>query len=262
MYPGYSPADHIYGEAAEEAGKVAAEAKTEGKDIEHFGGIQYKYGQSRGSKGKTLEEIRAEKAAKEGEGLDTTTNGTTTAPPDQNGEADEQTDRPLFVIDTQPMDLDLPDLQQSKRSHNSVDSTADTTKKAKKSKTKHEGDLPNGNEEEDDISAEVDAKLKEKKEKRLKKEEKKKRKRETDDSLDVAVAVPAVGEGGVDEKPQKKKKKKEKEKEKQKDGDGVDGKVEGEARPEKRGGEDVEGGVSREEKKKKRRKKEKREKEE
>ena len=66
MYPGYSPADHQYGEAAQEFGQEWAEAKRKGFDFQPAeDGPQYQIGQSKKRVKKSLEETKADLAARE-----------------------------------------------------------------------------------------------------------------------------------------------------------------------------------------------------
>ena len=68
MYPGYSPADIIYGEPAREFGAQWTEAQKSGVELSSGDdGPQYEVGQSKGQKKekKTIAQIRAEHAAKE-----------------------------------------------------------------------------------------------------------------------------------------------------------------------------------------------------
>ena len=170
MYPGYSPADHIYGEAAAEYGQHASKAKQGGTEIEHPEGMEYQIAQSKMSKQKVQERAQArkrdstsmEKSAPR-DTLEPKTHGRATTSPDQEAAA-KQDEQPLFVVDTQPMKVDLPEMPKKKRA-----------------KRSHKGDLPIGDEGED-ISAEVDAKLKEKREKKKHRKEEKKRKRDSDDA--------------------------------------------------------------------------------
>ena len=62
MYPGYSPADHEYGQAAMEYGKAVAEARAQGVDFKPGMDLAYEIGQSKGNRKKKLEGIRDAKA--------------------------------------------------------------------------------------------------------------------------------------------------------------------------------------------------------
>ncbi|MDI1489456.1 MAG: hypothetical protein OHK93_008735 [Ramalina farinacea] len=236
MYPGYSPADHEYGAAAEEYGTYASEAKKRGELIVPEG-VEYQLGQSKGvKKNGTLEQIRAAKKLREGKdsgsgsgsgsGSDdasaskqakgnTETDGNAmkkqkVSNGSENGSGNEQ---PVFVVDTQPMKVNMDGINASKRSATPPQSTG--LKNHKKAKKSHDGALPAGhaNEAFEDINAEVEEKLKEKREKKNKPKEAKKRKRESDAEDEMAeepaMAVPQM-DGATDEKPEKRKKKKSK----------------------------------------------------
>ena len=69
MYPGYSPADHEYGQAAQEFGKMWSGAKEQGIDFKiEPDGPQYEIGQAKGRKRGTLAQIRAAKISKDESG--------------------------------------------------------------------------------------------------------------------------------------------------------------------------------------------------
>ena len=248
MYPGYSPADHVYGTAAMEYGSAAAKARAQGIELKPAGGIEYEVGQGRGIKRKKLAEMRA-KNSQDGSGSGSGS-GTDNAPPTTNGKTSETkteklkvaeqstaTDQPGFFIDTEPTPVDL--LVSEKASKRDVPEPVPAEEtKPKKIKKKHEGKGPDAPEkgqiETEDIRAEVDERMKQKEEKRRKKEEKKrkqeaealgaqlseepatgsaddkKRKRDSDGSADLSAD--AVAETDAAGKPKKKKSKKEKEK--------------------------------------------------
>ena len=66
MYPGYSPADHQYGKAAQEVGQEWAEAKRKGVEFQPAkDGPQYEIGQASKRRKKSIEETRAELAERE-----------------------------------------------------------------------------------------------------------------------------------------------------------------------------------------------------
>ena len=66
MYPGYSPADHQYGKAAQEVGQEWAEAKRKGVKFQPAkDGPQYEIGQASKRRKKSIEETRAELAERE-----------------------------------------------------------------------------------------------------------------------------------------------------------------------------------------------------
>jgi len=221
MYPGYSPADHEYGKAAEEFGAQWAAAKAQGVEFQPPpDGPHYEFSQARGVKRPTLAKIRAAKAARgegsgsgTGSGSDAGPSGTTSTGPQPSGQSeaakseDEKADdsNPYFVVDTKPTPVNLPGLshQPAKRA-SEVDSPAEPAfKSSKKVKTKHDEEISNPHEkrvEFEDITGEVDARMKGKEEKR-KREEKQKRKRESEESVEAhAVAN--------NDKPKKKKSKK------------------------------------------------------
>lgn len=229
MYPGYSPADHEYGKAAEEHGKAATEALNRGEKI-NYEGLEYEVGQAKGIKKRTLAAIREAKAAREakgrgsgsgqGSGSDSASGPTHAKPAATNGASTtaevEQPptdgDNPYFVIDTKPTPVNLSGIssQPTKRIASPTPEPQEG-KKHKKQKKKHEGELPqvqNNNEVEfQDISEEVDARLMEKEEKQKRKEEKK-RKRESVGELTSNVGGLDSGDAPLEvEKPKKKKSK-------------------------------------------------------
>ena len=235
MYPGYSPADHEYGQAAEEFGRYASEAKMRGEEVK-LPGIDYEFGQGKGIKRKTLTEIRAAQEAKErgsgsgsgsgsdnpvksaaqGEPSTTKSNGAitngNTEPAITSPEPQEGGDNPYFVVDTQPMKINLPHalLNQQKRSASSdPQPSLEESKEHKKAKKSHEGDLPTG-EGYEDINDEVDAKLKEKEEKKKRKEERKRKREsagEAGGSTQEANMTTTTEKTEAEPSPQKKKKK-------------------------------------------------------
>lgn len=225
MYPGYSPADHEYGKAAEEHGKAATEALNRGEKI-NYEGLEYEVGQAKGIKKRTLAAIREAKAAREakgsgkGSGSDSASGPTHAKPAATNGASTtaevEQPptdgDNPYFVIDTKPTPVNLSGIssQPTKRIA-SPPPEPQEGKKHKKQKKKHEGELlqVQNTDEVDfqDISEEVDARLMEKEEKQKRKEEKK-RKRESVGELTSTVGVLDSGDAPLEvEKPKKKKSK-------------------------------------------------------
>jgi hypothetical protein len=200
MYPGYSPADHIYGEAAQEFGEHAAEMKRKGMDLKlDPSGPQYAVGQNRKPRRLTQTEgaHTGSVSASEQDGKDE----------DGDGEpmegVEQSTDmRPLFVIDSKPTPIaDLGEIQKQRNKANDkakrrvsfkedqevLTSGTNSCEQSKAKKIKlgtaeppsaaNPGSVP----QEDDIAAEVEARLKAKEEKRKRKEEKK-RKRESGDS--------------------------------------------------------------------------------
>ena len=248
MYPGYSPADHVYGTAAMEYGSAAAKARAQGIELKPAGGIEYEVGQGKGLKRKKLAEMRA-RSSQDGSGSGSGS-GTDNAPPTTNGKTlepktekstvpEEPTagDQLAFFIDTEPSPVDLLAAEKALKRDPREPIPLEETK-PKKVKKKHEGKGPDaplkGQIETEDIKAEVDERMKQKEERRRKKEEKKrkleaetpgvklseepatasaddkKRKRDSEGSADLTAE--AVADNGAAEKPKKKKSKKEKEK--------------------------------------------------
>ena len=222
MYPGYSPADHQYGEAAQEFGSEWSAAKAKGIEFKPApDGPEYQFGQAKGVKRRTLAKIREAKAAR-GEGTGSGTgsgsgsgSGSDTAVPPavSNGSAPKKVyskakaaeekaedqsgdgNNPYFVIDVNPTPVNIPgvSVHLPKRTSEGQPESATVEKKPKKPKQKHEGSLPGAAEKKvefEDISDEVDARLKEKEERRKRKEEKK-RKRDSDGSA-VVQAIAEV----------------------------------------------------------------------
>lgn len=223
MYPGYSPADHEYGKAAQEYGLAVAAARNEGINFKPSeDGPDYSTSQARGAKRNTLAGMKAAKAAKEGPTGSWTGSGSDAyfaraalggQGADMKSEAEAGNgENQYFVIDTNPTPVNLPGISHEPIKRPTEDFAAPEPveqKKTKKVKTKHDGELPGSivanNTETEDISKEVDARLKEKEERRRRKEEKK-RKRLSDGSTGP-VAEPTTTEA-VAERPKKKKAKK------------------------------------------------------
>ena len=228
MYPGYSPADHVYGDAAQEFGTAVSIAKAKGIEIpSEPDGPEYQIAQARGIKMRTLAQVRAAKAARgegsgsgTGSGSDAQAASARTIGPVTNGHAKqgagedgtEEGESQFFVIDTNPTPVNLPGIISKSTKRTSEDrSPPEPTekKKSKKVKTKHDGELPLNVENErvelEDISEEVDARLKEKEEKRKRKEEKKRKRESEGSNLTAEKVADAVAEM---EKSKKKKSKK------------------------------------------------------
>ena len=214
MYPGYSPADHAYGSAAQEYGKWAAEARKEGQDVKHPQ-AEYELGQAKGLKRTTLAAIREAKLAREGGSGSGTGSGSDavsdshskkktehTAGPSQQASPPPEGDNPYFVVDTKPTPVNLPGMTQlpAKRGASPEEEPVES-KKHKKAKRKHDGEIPKVEQgvEFEDISGEVDARLKAKEEK-LKRKKEKKRKRESGEEPLVSGVLSTSTE-----KPKKKK---------------------------------------------------------
>jgi len=232
-YPGYSPADHIYGEAAAEHGAMIAEARRQGKRIEQNPfGIEYVVGQSQGSVNEQMDEWR-----KSREEIKATKNGPTPVEPEELVNSEpmegiEQSAKPeqLFMVDSNPTPVNV--LQNKSDTSSKAKNRANDKAKRRVSFQDEQPNVPAATDEghkkkkvkvveaetvqsyepepkplreEDDISAEVDARLKEKEERRKRKEEKK-RKRESEASQ--ADVPEAVVEELAATKPTKKKQKK------------------------------------------------------
>ena len=235
MYPGYSPADHEYGKAAEEFGRVAADARAKGVEIKHPE-VEYEIGQAKGIKRRTLAAMRRASAAKgqaSGSGSGSGSEGPTTQVPNEKATSQEKAkdekaktstsegDNPFFIIDTKPTPVNLPGITNQPMKRSASPSGSPETKKQKKSKQHHEGELPTSEGavkvEFEDISREVDARIKEKEEKRKLKEERK-RKRESEGEQTEAAKAHATSSdtpaAAVEvETPKKKKAKKSNEEE-------------------------------------------------
>ena len=250
MYPGYSPADHVYGQAAMQYGNAVAKAKAEGIDLRPHADLEYELGQAKGIKRQKLADMQglqysSESASGSGADAPFATNGKKLGSEKSDAKDEEMGDaaQPSFYIDTEPTPVKLPlsEKNDSKRVTSGPEPVEEN--KSKKSKKTHDGELPaapaQGKIETEDISAEVDARMKEKEEKRQRKEEAKrkkeaakpsgtgaaaeevdtrivatddkKRKRESAGSSAAAVTVADPPVNGEEvKKPKKKKSKKEK----------------------------------------------------
>ena len=209
MYPGYSPADHIYGKAAEEFGAEWSAAKAKGIEFNPDAeGPQYEISQAKGMKRNTSTQIRAAKAAREGASGSGTGSGSDAGPTvisvnpalnsqsdtGKNVEGNEDERNPYFVVDMQPTPVNLPDISNTPIERVSTFHSREkpVSKPSKKAKSKHGGGLPGVEEklvEFDGITEEVDARMKEKEDKHERKGEKSKRKRESDSIPDPEEAV-------------------------------------------------------------------------
>ena len=195
MYPGYSPADHEYGKAAEEFGRVAADARAKGVEIKHPE-VEYEIGQAKGVKRRTLAAMRKVSAAKgqaSGSGSGSGSEGPTAQVPNEKATFQEKAeddkaktstpegDNPFFIIDTNPTPVNLPGITNQPVKRSASPSGSPETKKQKKAKQHHDGELPTSEGavkvEFEDISGEVDARMKEKEEKRRLKEEERREER-------------------------------------------------------------------------------------
>jgi hypothetical protein len=273
MYPGYSPADHIYGEAAAEYGAMIAEARRQGKEIKSDpNGIEYVVGQSQLSAREQLEEVKKSFAAKKAKRNATSTE----AEGDQgNGEPMEGVEQTadmsqLFMVDANPTPVsalqNMPENSSSKgknkandkakRSVSLLEDQANAVgevpedshqqKRVKTAKAEEATIEPRPLVEEDDISAEVDRRLKEKEERRRRKMEKK-RKRESDSSQveRVETAEEPVEETQI-AKPDKKKHKKDKRAEEVKEAEPVVTEEEKHKKDKKKKRQSIEGEAKRE----------------
>lgn len=157
MYPGYSPADHEYGKAAEEYGAFAAAARAQGVDVKHPD-LEYELGQARGIKRKTSEENRESTNVKHGgpgsRGAGEAPGGPEPKPmtpyalhlknqakgKNITDETATNGGNPYFVIDVDPTPVNLTGLptQSPKRSA----SPEHLEQEKSKAKKKHKGNLP------------------------------------------------------------------------------------------------------------------------
>jgi hypothetical protein len=237
MYPGYSPADHIYGEAAAEYGAMIAEARRQGKEIKSDpNGIEYVVGQSQLSAREQLEEVKRSLAAK---GAKQNGEMSKEAEQDQgNAEPMEGVQQTadasqLFMVDSNPTPLSV--LQKksdasSSRSKNKAndkvkrrvsvqdeqantvsEAPEDSHKKKKVKIAKAEEGLSESKPlvEENDISAEVDQRLKEKEERRRRKAERKRKRESGSSQVEVVEAINVPAEENQAKIPHKKKHKKD-----------------------------------------------------
>jgi hypothetical protein len=233
MYPGYSPADHIYGEAAQEYGEHAAVLKRNGIDLKSdLDGPQYVVGQSKKPR-------RLSQEPKSLSGSVSSASAHNVNVQDQGGEPMEGVEQSIgvsqyFVIDSKPTPLnELGDMQKQKNKANDKAKRRVSFKDEQDDEApSHEvSDAPNFKKvkisapeshaavnaesavREEDISAVVEARLKAKEEKR-KIQEEKKRKRDSADSVDNAQAHTSTTladddvETSAAEKPKKKMHKK------------------------------------------------------
>lgn len=111
VYPGYSPADHIYGEAAQEYGQLAADVRKQGIDFKlDQQGPEYVVGQTSKAKkeqlAKVSDQIRSarkqqDNPADHAQELDSAAEGDHTEAGTEPMEGVEET-RPMFFIDSNP----------------------------------------------------------------------------------------------------------------------------------------------------------------
>jgi hypothetical protein len=237
VYPGYSPADHIYGEAAAEYGAMIAEARRQGKEIKSDpDGIEYVVGQSQLSAREQLEKVKKSFAAKKArQGGETSKevereqeNGEPMEGVEQTADASQ-----LFMVDSNPTPVHIlqnkPDASFSKSKNEANDKTKrrvsgsdeqvqtacevpEDSHKRKRAKPENAGQAVSDSKplvEEDDISAEVDQRLKEKEERRRRKAEKKRKRESGSSQVAVEGATNVRAEELQVEKPEKKKHKKD-----------------------------------------------------
>ena len=230
MHPGYSPADHEYGKAAQDYDQVAA---AEGIELE-YPDAEYETRQARGSMGEIVRAMRESQGAKDkingnGSGKSTghkdeesvklehgepaTTNGQVRMEKDQ--EAFPEGESTSFVIDTHPTPVNVPERPLKPLKRNASHSEDVAKRKHKKVKSKHDGEIPEGEAAHEvktkDITEQVDARMKEKDEKRKMKEIKK-RKRDSEGGRVAAAGdqQPAIDPSAVAEEMERPKKKKKK----------------------------------------------------
>ncbi|KAI9838202.1 MAG: hypothetical protein M1838_004654 [Thelocarpon superellum] len=218
MYPGYSPADHEYGEASMEAGAAISEAKKRGIDVLKDPSLPtYQIGQAHGAKRQMMFQHRDKPANGPSNGTSQPEGESRNAKAPQEA-APADGDNPYFVIDTHPTPVDATSASQPTKKRGSADQSTPEArggKKVKKAKTEAAAAIQPQVEFED-ISAEVDARLKAKEEKRRRKEEKKRKRESGDSAMDVDVETKDENRAEVEvEKPTKKKLKKKPKREKE-----------------------------------------------
>ena len=206
MYPGYSPADHEYGKAADEYGRYASSARAQGIDVRPKD-VEYEIGQSKRMKRQSLGGTGSTRTAQEsgsgsgagsgsGSGSDRpnnkhrkhdSTNGHAEVEAreeihEEHHERHHESGKPAFFIDVNPTPVELPPMKDKSPKRGASSPETAEGKKHKKIKKKHTVDLPGTTDgkgiEYEDISQEVDARLKEKEERRKRKEEERKGKEE------------------------------------------------------------------------------------
>lgn len=208
MYPGYSPADHEYGQASQEFGEQWSAAKAQGAEFKPSpNGPQYEFNQPRQAKRKASRNAQADASAQNSSTEPKPTSQPADSEPavsdgvkyhkrqkrahikDTMATAAEHgdtiiLDNQYFRIDKKPTPVSVRTISPSPLGH----------KYPKKAKIKHDGTVLGVQEkrvEFEDITDEVDARLKVKDEKRKRKEEKKrKRKLYEGTDLEAVVEVP------------------------------------------------------------------------
>ncbi|KAL8859942.1 MAG: hypothetical protein Q9178_003490 [Gyalolechia marmorata] len=166
MHPGYSIEEHKYGEAPQRSDNYAAEARRNGEETKPQG-VEYKAGQSKALSSLTLEQIRARKAAWNGN--DSRSRSASDSGPANATSAEPSTSRKkvrfsdmsqdaskrggqMFFMDSEPTPVDLPTTlnPSHKRKEPSSDHESEPTsesvetkasKKAKKSHNHHPIDM-------------------------------------------------------------------------------------------------------------------------
>lgn len=258
MYPGYSPADHIYGEASQEFGSQVAEIRKKGMDWKPEGnGPEYVVGQSKVSERQQREQYQKQRS------MSAQSETTLSGEPAKQAEKDKSEDTPLWFVDPNPTPINVADKASKKgkrrvsfRDDDEVNNHQETHKKKKTKSSDPDSKTPEPVEQ-DDISGEVESRLEKNEEKRKKKEDKKRKREEGDSSLlaeetgietvktdkpkqkkhkaqEPVIAVEA--QSGVEEKAGKKEKRlKTKRENTEESADGVNGDVDdGEKRKKKR----------------------------
>ena len=203
-YPGYSPADVKYGEAAQEYGNAVSKARASSANITSGSeGPEYQIGQSKGiSKERSVHSTSANTAS---------TNYSADVPAGKpaDGETNE-----YFVVDSFPAQTNGSGQAASIPSIERSVTAEEISEKSKQAKISQEVPFTEAAQavEHKDISKEVDARMRAKEERRKAKKEKK-RKRESKEDAVRKISDSGMGEDGSDaaerpvEKPQKKKSK-------------------------------------------------------
>ena len=163
MYPGYSPADHVYGRAAEEFGREWQLAKQHGVEFKSSkNGPEYKFGQSRIGKKVDLSTLPA--GSKEVDGSNSLPSDTIAQVKNNTGEgqAFASDDNAFFIIDTNPAPVNT-----AVPSHSPLKRFADQEpgKESKKVKVKYRPSHITTKQERietEDITREVDERIREK----------------------------------------------------------------------------------------------------
>ena len=202
MYPGYSPADHIYGEASQEFGSQVAEMRKKGVDWTPEGnGPEYVVGQSKLSERQQKEQYQKQRS------MSAQSETKPNVDAAQEAEAEKSEETPLWFVDPNPTPVNLSD-KALKKEKRRVSFRDDETNVAEETHRKKKAKFPDLESkapepvEQDDISGEVESRLKKNEEKRKKKEDKKRKREEGDSSL---LAEETAVEPVKTDKPKKKK---------------------------------------------------------